>query len=255
MIFLFKRGKIKKDGDSRTLNRGTGRKKVNKIIWKSILATLASTLILCGVLTLSCVCFFPPTVMEFAYSVGWDKTAMKYAQKSYERFGESYYAAYAMEIAADLELHEKTERYAEALISCGDFDAFCLSEDARVSSGAAAGDNNLPQGSYRQYVYVRLCLAKYRLNKADEAIKLATSSLGGTEGAGGAGGAEGDPCREFPPNNALAAVLLYALNDGDTQTVSRISAVISSIDDSALGESDKEYLAAMKNLIVQNATT
>lgn len=223
---------------------------MKKIIWKSIFATLASTLILCGVLTLSCVCFFPPTVMEFSYSVGWDKTAMKYAQKSYERFGESYYAAYAMEIAAELELYEKTEQYAEALISCEDFDTFCLSEDARVA--VEAGDKNQPQGSYRQHVYVRLCLAKYRLNKAGEAVEFATASLGGAEGEEGT---EGVPCREFPPNNALAAVLLYALNNGDTQTVNRISAIISSIDVSALNESDKEYLTAMKNLIVRYGTT
>lgn len=217
---------------------------MNKIIWKSILATLISTLLLCGVLTLACVFFFPPTVMEFCYSVGWDETAMKYAHKSYERFGESYYAAYAMEIAADLDLHEKTERYAEELISCEDFETFCLSEDARIADNAAEKDQ--PQGTYKQYVYVQLCLAKYRLHKTDEAVERAKTTLFGAEGVS---------CREFPPNNALAAVLLYALNDGDTQTVDKISAIISSIDESAFCDEDKEYLAAMKNLIVQNGAT
>ena len=54
---------------------------------------------------------------------------------------------------------------------------------------------------------------------------------------------------------ALAAVLLYALKDGDTPTVQKISAIVSATDEAALSQSDKEYLAAMKNLIVQNATT
>ncbi|MGN1052609.1 MAG: hypothetical protein ACI4SH_04375, partial [Candidatus Scatosoma sp.] len=152
---------------------------MNKIIWKSILATLVSTLLLCGVLALACVCFFPPTVMEFCYSVGWDKTAMKYAQKSYERFGGSYYAAYAMEIAAELELDEQTEKYAEELISCEDFESFCTGEDARFAANANAGDEEQrEQGTYRQYVYVNLCLAKYRLSKTAEAVERAAASLG-----------------------------------------------------------------------------
>ena len=66
------------------------------------------------------------------------------------------------------------------------------------------------------------------------------------------GAEEGGSCREFPVNNALAAVLLYALDDGDTQTVDKISGILSSTDESALGQNDKDYLAAMKNLIVQN---
>lgn len=217
---------------------------MNKIIWKSILATLVSTLLLCGVLALACVCFFPPTVMEFAYSVGWDKTAMKYAQKSYERFGEAYYAAYAMEIAADLELDGQTEVYAEELISCEDFESFCTGEDARFSADAEEGEKR-EQGTYRQYVYVKLCLAKYRLSKTDEAVERAAASLSGKEGG---------VCREFPQNNALAAVLLYALKDGDTQTVNKISAILSATDDTALSQNDKEYLAAMKNLILRHAS-
>lgn len=217
---------------------------MNKIIWKSILATLVSTLLLCGVLALACVCFFPPTVMEFSYSVGWDKTAMKYAQKSYERFGEAYYAAYAMEIAADLNLDEQTEVYAEELLSCADFESFCTGEDARFSANAGQEEPR-KQGTYRQYVYVTLCLAKYRLKKTDDAVERAAASLGAEEGAG---------CREFPQNNALAAVLLYALKDGDTSTVQKISAFVSATDEAALSQSDKEYLAAMKNLIVAHAS-
>lgn len=53
--------------------------------------------------------FFPPTVMELSYNVGWDRTAMRYAEKSYERFGESYYAAFAMEIAVSEGMDEETE--------------------------------------------------------------------------------------------------------------------------------------------------
>lgn len=215
---------------------------MNKIIWKSILATLASTLILCGVLALACAWFFPPTLMEFSYNVGWDKTAMKYAQKSYERFEESYYAAYALEIAADLGLDDKTEQYAEELLSCKDFESYCSEQDARFAANVTEGEKR-EEGTYKQYVYVKLCLAKYRLNKAEEAVQRAAASLGAEEGGS---------CREFPVNNALAAVLLYALDDGDTQTVDKISGILSSTDESALGQNDKDYLAAMKNLIVQN---
>ena len=132
---------------------------MKKIIWNSILATLLGTLALCAVLVFACVCFFPPTVMEFAYSVGWESTAMKYAERSYNRFGDAYYIAYAMEIAADEELDEDTERYAESLIAHKDFVSYCEGIDAKsfyIDENGNRTDEKL-KSTYKQHVYVNLC--------------------------------------------------------------------------------------------------
>ena len=216
---------------------------MKKIIWNSILATLLGTLALCVVLVFACVCFFPPTVMEFAYSVGWESTAMKYAERSYNRFGDAYYIAYAMEIAADEELDEDTERYAESLIAHKDFESYCEGIDAKsfyIDENGNRTDEKL-KSTYKQHVYVNLCTAKYRLGKKDESFRLAYESLGG----------------KFPPNNSLAAVLMSALKAGDTETAEKISVLLESFDVSALAgltqedleAADAEYLAAMKYLI------
>lgn len=196
---------------------------VNKIIWKSILATLVATLLLCSAAVFACVCFFPPTVMELSYNVGWDRTAMRYAEKSYERFGESYYAAFAMEIAVSEGMDEETEKYAAALVDCKDFNEFCV-------NGGISGEGF---GTYRQYAYSTLCLAKYRLGKGEEAVEIAAESLNG----------------KFPPNNSLAAVYLYALKDGETGVAEKAKEKLSAIDEAKLSEADRAYLSNIKNLV------
>lgn len=195
---------------------------MNKIIWKSILATLVATLLLCCAAVFACVCFFPPTVMELSYNVGWDKTAMRYAGKSYDRFHESYYAAFAMEIAVSEGLDADAEKYASELVNCGDFEEFC-------KSGGLEGDGF---GSYKQYAYSTLCLAKYRLGKGEESVEVAAESLNG----------------EFPPNNSLAAVYLYALKDGERNVAEKAFLKISEIDEARLSETDRVYLGNIKNL-------
>lgn len=195
---------------------------MNKIIWKSILATLVATLLLSCAAVFACVCFFPPTVMELSYNLGWDHTAMRYAEKSYNRFHEAYYAAFAMEIAVSAGENEKIEKYADALVHCEDFEEFC-------TSGGVDGENF---GAYRQYAYSTLCLAKYRLGKGEEAVEIAYVSLGG----------------EFPPNNSLAAVFLYSMKDGETDVAAKALEKMSSIDENGLSDADKTYLSNIKNL-------
>lgn len=172
--------------------------------------------------------------MDFAYNVGWDKTAIRYAEKSYDRFGDAYYVSRAMEIAAEEVLDGDTERYAEILIAHEDFEDFCVEMDAksfRVDEDGNRTDEKW-QSTYKQHVYVNLCTAKYRLGKKNEAIEAAYSSLDG----------------KFPPNNALAAVFLNALKAGDTATAQAAAEKFVATDEGALSNADKEYLAAMKGL-------
>lgn len=208
---------------------------MRRFIWKSIFTTLFATIILCAILVAACVSFFPPTVMEFAYNVGWEATAVKYAEKSYNRFGDAYYLAYAMELSVEEGWDESTEKYAELLIAHDKFESFCESKDAKSFYIGADGnrtDEKL-QSTYKQHVYVSLCTAKYRLDKKDEAVSTAYNSLDG----------------KFPPNNPLAAVLLYALKAQDSETTQKISVLLDTFETASLETADANYLAAMKGLI------
>lgn len=208
---------------------------MKKIVWNSIFATLLGTLALCAVLVLACVFFFPPTVMQFAYNVGWENTAMRYAEKSYDRFGDAYYLSFAMEVALETEDYEKVEFYGDTFLAHEDFEEFCIAKDAEsfyVDEDGNRTDEKL-QSTYEQHVYVSLCTAKYLLGKADEAVNLSWGSLHG----------------KFPPNNACAAVLLYALRASDAATAQKVSAKIQTIDEATLSSIDREYLLAMKNLL------
>lgn len=204
---------------------------MKKIIWNSILTTLVATLLLCGVLLLSCACFFPATMMELSYSLGMDSSAMRYAERAYNRFEAAEYAAFAMEIAADNGLYADTERFAEDLLSCADFEAFARKQDVNYAQGG--NESNRSQTTYKQYVYVKLCLAQYRLGKGETAADRAASSL---------------KIGEFPQNNALAALLLYALSDGDAAVVSAVSEKINAVEEGALSAADAAYLSEMKRL-------
>lgn len=204
---------------------------MKKIIWNSILTTLVSTLLLCGVLFLSCACFFPATMMELTYSLGMDSTAMRYAERAFNRFEAAEYAAFAMEIAADNDLYADTERFAEDLLCSADFESFARKQDVNYAQGGNETDRS--QTTYEQYVYVKLCLAQYRLGKGEVAVARAASSL---------------KIGEFPKNNALAALLLYAIRDGDKAIVSAVCEKIDVIEESALSVSDAAYLSEMKRL-------
>ena len=95
-------------------------------------------------------------------------------------------------------------------------------------------------GSYRQYIYGQVCVAKYGLGERQEAVELAFSV-----------NAEG-----FPERNAAAAVLLHALVSNTPEDepyisdmLARMQTMLSAQEGTqTFPDGDLEYLKAMINL-------
>ena len=165
--------------------------RLNKIILKAFLQTLAAALLLMGI-SLGVVCLaFPQTMMDVTYSMGMDEASVNYALTSYERFGTVDYIKRGADTALEAGLYEKAEECLEKLIADDAFEATC---EALDRANEAAGK---PTG-YRAYYYRQLCLAKYELGKTTAAVDLAIGLMDG----------------KFEEGNPLVAVVAAARVDG-----------------------------------------
>ena len=164
--------------------------RLNKIILKAFLQTLAAALLLMGI-SLGVVCLaFPQTMMDVTYSMGMDEASVHFALTSYERFGTVDYILHGADTALEAELYAEAEECLEKLIADDDFAATCEALDA---ANAAAGK---PTG-YRAYYYRQICLAKYEIGKKTEAVDRAVGLLDG----------------KFEEGNPLVAVVAAARAD------------------------------------------
>ena len=167
-----------------------GEVRVDRIIVKSVISTVAAALtllvILFGVLVLA----FPHTMMDLTYSLGMDKACVNYSVKSYERFDVIEYIAKGADTALAAKLYDKADQCLESLVADEDFEEFCSQKNQAVVDGLSEVD-------YRGYYLRQLCVAKYRAGKGIAAVDRACGLLNGS----------------FVSGNPLVAVLAEARID------------------------------------------
>ena len=171
---------------------------VDKVILKAFLSTLAAIaamfVILLGVL-LMC---FPATMMDLTYSLGMESWSITQAKRAYGRGEDIHYIAKAMETAIEIEDFKQIEVCGLKMIADEDFIVYCAEKDENSDSSF---------GEYDDYIYGEIGVAKYNRGKKTEAIEFVFANTQETA---------------FPKNNAIVAVLLTSLRDGDMQTANLI---------------------------------
>ena len=168
--------------------------RVDKVVLKSVLSTLAAIGVLYAILIAVLCLVFPQTMMGFTYDMGMNAMSIFFADASYQRSQEAYYAAFATEVAISSNYDDKTEWYGQILLSHSGFDAYAAT---RVSSTEEAAIRD-----YRLYIQGQVCLAKYDLGKKDEAVDTAFSYLDG----------------HFYEFNPVVALLVTYYGDADVKT-------------------------------------
>ena len=190
---------------------------VDKIILRAFFTTLASIAILFLFMLTALVCVYPQTMMKLTYNLGMEKASIWFAEISYDRSDNVYYIAYATEVAIGQQDYAKIDDCGEMLIKDEGFTSFC--EDKTSAEMELA---------YEQYLYGQVCIAKYERANAAEAVDRAFALTGNA----------------FPKNNAVVAVLITALQKGDTETVELIKGKMIAMQDK-VSEVDKTYFDAI----------
>ena len=191
---------------------------VDKIILRAFLTTLASIAILFLFMLTALVCVYPQTMMKLTYNLGMEKASIWFAEISYDRSDNVYYIAYATEVAIGQQDYVKIDDCGEKLINDEGFTSFC--DDKNTAE---------MELSYEQYLYGQICIAKYERANAAEAVNRAFALTGNT----------------FPKNNAVVAVLITALQKGDTETVELIREKMIATKNNMVDKGDEAYFDAI----------
>ncbi len=194
--------------------------RVDKVIVRAALSTLAAILVLFAVMLLALSFIFPSTMMRIAYELGMDGASVTCAKRAYAQTDETYYIAFATEVAIGADDDEQIEECGLKFIGDDEqaFKAYCADYQSKLS--------NL-NGTYDQYVYGQVCLAQYRQGKTAEAVATAFSGLHNA----------------FPQNNAAVILAMTAVGAHDTETVSLIKTEMNELGKSLTLDTDKAYLA------------
>ena len=193
--------------------------RIDKVILRAALSTLAAIAALLAVMILALCFIFPSTMMRITYDMGMDGASIRYAKRAYDYTSDVSFIAFATEVAIGLGDYAQIETCGEELIEDEDFGAHCERQNALIAS----------EGGYEQYVFGQVCVAKYRQGEKTEAIEKAFAFVGGG----------------FPKNNAVAAVLLTALSQEDGDTVQTVKEKMNKMDASSFSASDREYFDAL----------
>ncbi len=198
--------------------------RVDKVILRAALSTLAAILVLFAFMILSLTYIFPSTMMGITYDLGMDGASITCAKRAYERADEVYYIGFATEVAILVEDFEEIDECGSKLIKNENFTAYCEEKNGELGSGV--------NGSYGQYVYGQVSIAQYRLAKKTTAVETAFEGVGNS----------------FPKNNAVVALTLTAKAENDGETLNRIQAKMNELADGLSGE-DKTYFDELKAVI------
>ena len=203
--------------------------RLDKVIVRAVLSTLAAIVVLFGCLFLALCFLYPSTMMTITYDLGMDKASVKYAMRAYNRSDEVYYVVYATEVAIGADLDEKIEECGLAFIDNADFEAYCTARDEKMQLPAGL------TGQYAQYVYGQVSLAQYRQGEVDGAISTAFDAL---------------KENSFPKNNAVEGLALTALMKKDSATAKKIEEKMMRIESGLSGE-DKTNFDALLLLLTK----
>ena len=198
---------------------------IDKLIIRVVLNTLAAIAAMFVFLFSMLIIFFPSTMMNFTYKMGMDAASISYAKREYKRTDKIYYIAHATETAIGLGDYEKIFSCGKAFIEDEDFATYCEAKNENRPSGAVGG--------YEQYIYGQVCVSEYALGKKTEAVERAFGYIG----------------KDFPSQNAVAAVLVNALVKDDFATVELIKGKMEKLQIVNLSENDKAYYADILELI------
>ena len=193
--------------------------RVDKVILRAALSTLAAIAALLAAMILALCFIFPSTMMRITYDMGMDVASIRYAKRAYDYTSDVSFIAFATEAAIGLGDYAQIEECGEKLIDDEHFNAHCQSQNTLIES----------DGGYEQYVFGQVCVAKYRQGEKTEAIEKAFALVKSG----------------FPKNNAVAAVLLIALSADDTATANAVKEKMNEMDASTFSASDKEYYDAL----------
>ena len=198
--------------------------RIDKVILRSVLSTIAAMLVLCALLLTTLCLAFPSTMMKLTYDLGFDGASIDFASTAYDRSGGIYYAAYATEVAIGAGDDGK-------IVSCGK--AFI--EDDEFSAYASARNKGLNRadGTYQQYIYGKICVSEYRLGNSTLALNDAQAFVSVA----------------FPASNALVALTLETIKCGDEETATAVLGVLRGILDTRGASLNSEQLADLTKLI------
>ena len=173
--------------------------RLDKVILRAILSTLAAIGVLFLVMILSCLFFFPSTLMHITYDMGMEKSAVRNAERAYKLDGGVEYMAFAFSIAVDNGDYEKVQAYGEKIIADDEFADYCTAQDNENQG------NEYLVGGYAQFVYGNTYSAQYRNGEKEEALQNAYAVA-----------------KDFAPGNPVARILIAALEKEDYTTAAEI---------------------------------
>lgn len=201
--------------------------RVDKVILRAALSTLAAILVLCTFMMLALCFIYPSTMMQITYDMGFDAASVKYAERAYERSDDIYYIAFATELSILNGDEEKIASCGQAFIAHDGFETYCNQRNTDKPQAAT--------GSYQQYVYGQVYAASY---------KVATTTQEKLAAIDGAFATLEE--NTFPKNNAAVAVILAALGDNDAQALVGIKNKMDNMNVGGFSENDKTYFDGIR---------
>lgn len=193
--------------------------RVDKVILRAVFSTLAAIAALFLFLIFALCTIYPATMMQLTYDLGMDKLAIVNAKQAYKRTNDVYYAVFAMETAIGIDDNEQIDVCGSMLINDNDFLLYCEGRNEALSLDET-------KGTYDQYVYGQVCVAKYNRGKKSDAVDKAFEWVG-------------NDC--FPQNNAIVAVLMTALIADDAATVDLVETKLLAMETGAFSANELAY--------------
>jgi hypothetical protein len=192
--------------------------RVDKVILKAFLSTLAAILLLFAFMFGVLAAAFPSTMMQLSYDFGKDASSIRYAERAYRWFDDTSYMVHALEVAIGSDNQEKIEQCGLVVVEDAEcFTQYCAEKDAVLFDKVSM--------KYEQYVYGKIAVAKYMQGKKDEAIEYAFGTLQGG----------------FPQSNAAVTVLYSAHSVGDYETKNLIKGKMEQLQADGFNDMDKAY--------------
>lgn len=191
--------------------------RLDKVVLRAFLSTVAAIAALILFMIFALCTIYPATMMQITYDLGMDKLAIANAKQAYKRTGDVYYIAFATETAIGIDDLEQIDVCGSMLIVNGGFDGYCETRNTALALDESTG-------TYDQYVYGQVCVAKYNRGNKSEAVDKAFDWVG-------------NDC--FPKNNAIVAVLMTALIADDTATVDLVEEKLLTMQTSGFSQDER----------------
>ena len=199
--------------------------RVDKVILKAFISTFSAIVLLFAFMFGMLALAFPSTMMQLSYDFGQDETSIRYAERAYGWFDDTYYMAYAMEVAIGSDNQEKIEQCGLLVVEDEPyFTQYCADKRANMPTSIT--------GDYEDFIYGKIAVAKYEQGKKEEAVNYAFDTLQGA----------------FPMDNAAVAVLYAAASKDDNATVTMIKGKMEQ-QQAGIADRDKAYFDKMLALI------